>query len=296
MAIELDRLQKPLRKLRKSLKNLSKDPPPEAVHKLRTRARQIESIAPALTPSEEKKTRRLLKSIKPVRKAAGGVRDMDVLTGNALKLPQNSHSASDAASLGRLIALLETMRQESADALLDTVSEKRKPARHLLKQYSRLVEASFNGKHNGNGKRNGKSNGNEKESGRQSASSGRPVQAAIHGLTSELGGWPALDEENIHPFRLKVKELRSILQLFPKSDHRLVAALGKVKDQIGEWHDWQQLAGFARHALDRDIDRPLLEQIDAIGAQKLKQALTAANVLRKRHLQSANLNGKSHQP
>lgn len=289
MAIELDRLQKPLRKLRKSLKNLSKDPPPEAVHKLRTRARQIESIAPALTPSEEKKTRRLLKSIKPVRKAAGGVRDMDVLTGNALSLPKNAHSAS----LARLIALLETMREESADALLDTVSEKRKPARHLLKQYSRLVEASFNGKRNGNGKPDGKSKGNQKESGRQAISSDQPVQAAIHALTGELSGWPALDEENIHPFRLKVKELRSILQLFPSSDAGAVAALGKVKDRIGEWHDWQQLAQFARHALDRDIDRPLLDQIDEVGAQKLKQALAAANALRRRYLQSANLNGKS---
>jgi CHAD domain-containing protein len=279
MAIELDRLQRPLRKLRKSLKNLPKDPPPEAVHKLRTRARQIESIAPALTPSEEKKTRRLIQSIKPVRKAAGGVRDMDVLTGNALRLPKNS----DAGSLGRLIALLETMRQESADALLDTVGEKRKPARHLLKQYSRLVEASFNGKHNG--KHNG--------SPRQAPSSDRPAKGAIHALTGELSSWPTLDEENIHPFRLKVKELRSILQLFPKSDARLVAALGKVKDQVGEWHDWQQLAQFARHALDRDIDRPLLDQIDEIGAQKLKQALAAANTLRRRHLQSANLNGKS---
>jgi CHAD domain-containing protein len=283
MAIELDRLQKPLRKLRKSLKNLAKDPPPEAVHKLRTRARQIESIAPALTPTEEKKTRRLLKSIKPVRKAAGGVRDMDVLTGNALRLPKNSHSVAHSASLGRLIALLETMRQESADALLDTVGEKRKPARHLLKQYSRLVEASFNGKHKV------KHNGSQ----RNAASSGRPVQAAIHGLTGELDTWPTLDEQNIHPFRLKVKELRSILQLFPRSDTRLVAALGKAKDQIGEWHDWQQLAQFARHALDRDIDRPLLEQIDEIGAKKLEEALAAANTLRRRHLKSANLNGKS---
>jgi CHAD domain-containing protein len=278
MALELDRLQKPLRKLRKSLKHLPKDPPPEAVHKLRTRARQIESIAPALTPSEEKKTRRLLKSIKPVRKAAGGVRDMDVLTGNALRLPKNSHSES----LARLIALLETMRQESADALLDTVSEKRKPARHLLKQYSRLVQASFKGRHNG--KHNGSPG--------QAASSSRPVENAIHGLTRELSEWPALDAENIHPFRLKVKELRSILQLFPNSDARFVAALGKVKDQIGEWHDWQQLAGFARHALDRDIDRPLLDQIDQVGAQKLTEALTAASALRRRHLHPTHLNGK----
>jgi CHAD domain-containing protein len=278
MAIELERLEKPLRQLRKSLKRLKKDPPPEEVHKLRTRARHIEAIAPALTPTEEKKTRRLLKSIKPVRKAAGSVRDMDVLTGNALSLPKNSHSES----LVRLVERLGTTRQKSAGALLETVGEQRKSARQVLKKYSKLVEASINGK--GNGKRS------------RSAVDGRPAQnaqAAILGLTEELSRWPALSETNIHPFRLKVKELRSILQLFPKSDAGLVNALGKVKDQIGDWHDWQQLSGFARSALDAREDRALLEQIEETGEHKLEEALAAARTLRRRYLGLGRKNGRS---
>jgi CHAD domain-containing protein len=274
MAIELERLEKPLRQLRKSLKRLEKNPPPEAVHKLRTRARHIEAIAPALTPIEGKKTRRLLKSIKPVRKAAGSVRDMDVLTGNALSLPKNSHSES----LARLVELLGTTRQKSAGALFETVGEQRKSARRVLKKYAKLVEASFNGKRPG------------------SAVNGQParnVQAAIGGLEEELSHWPTLSERNIHPFRLKVKELRSILQLIPDGDAGFVAALGKVKDQIGDWHDWQQLDGFARATLDARQDRALLKQIEQAGEKKLEEALTAANALRKRYLQSANLNGKS---
>lgn len=278
MAIELDRLQKPLRKLRKSLKRLSKDPPPEAVHKLRTRARHIEAIAPALTPTEEKKTRRLLKSIKPVRKAAGNVRDMDVLTGNALTLPANSHGQS----LARLIERLGTTRQKTAGALFETVGEQRKSARQILKQYSRLVEVALSGK--GSGSRRSRSS-------TSSAQPARSVQAAIHELTAELSRWPALAESNIHPFRLKVKELRSILQLVPSTDEGLVEALGKVKDRIGDWHDWQQLAGFARQVLDAHQDLALLEQIHEMEKKKLEEALAAANVLRRRYLKNGRKNG-----
>ncbi len=276
MAIALDRLEKPLRELRKSLKRLKKNPPPEDVHKLRTRARHIEAIAPALTPSEEKKTRRLLKSIKPVRKAAGSVRDMDVLTGNALSLPKNSHSES----LVRLVELLGTTRQKSAGALLETVGEQRKSARQILKQYSKLVKASFNGAHSG------------KNSGKHAGANGhapqpaKNVHAAILALTENLSRWPSLSESNIHPFRLKVKELRSILQLFPNSDLGFVEALGKVKDQIGDWHDWQQLSGFARQALDARQDRALLKQIERTGERKLEEALAAATALRRRYLKN----------
>ncbi len=280
MAIELERLQKPLRDLRKSLKRLKKDPPPEEVHKLRTRARHIEAIAPALTPAEGKKTRRLLKSIKPVRKAAGSVRDMDVLTGNALSLPKNAHSAS----LARLIEKLGTTREESAGDLLETVSEQRKSARQILKQYSKLVAASLNGKRSGS-KRSRSCSG--------SAQPARNVQAAIHDLTAELSRWPALAETNIHPFRLKVKELRSILQLVPRSDAGFVSALGSVKEKIGDWHDWQQLAGFARASLDAVRDTALLAQIDAMEEKKLQAALAAANTLRRRYLKDGRRNGSA---
>jgi CHAD domain-containing protein len=273
MVIELDRLQEPLRKLRKSLKSLSKDPPPEEVHKLRTRARHIEAIAPALIPKERRKTRRLLKSIKPVRKAAGSVRDMDVLTGNALSLPKNGHTDS----LVRLVEHLGNTRQQSAGALLETVDEQRKSARQILKQYSKLVKASFNGR--------------QAASPRSEKKPARNVQAAVLALTEELSRWPALGESNIHTFRLKVKELRSVLQLIPSSDANMVKALGNVKDEIGDWHDWQQLAGFAGQVLDAQEDRELLAQIDATGGQKLEKALAAARALRKRYLKSSRKQG-----
>jgi CHAD domain-containing protein len=282
MDLPLDRLQKPLRQLRKSLKQLSKDPPPEEVHRLRTRARHIEAIAPALAPSKPGKTRRLLKTIKPVRKAAGSVRDMDVLTGNALSLPQNSHSES----LVRLIEHLGNTRQQSAGTLLETVSQQRKSARHLLKQYARLVRSAAGEKHSG--------------SAGKAAKSAQHIEAAIAGLRRELARWPVLNAKNIHPFRLKVKELRSILQLLPVPRNAAPSefppgfseVLGRVKDLIGDWHDWQQLSAFARDTLDARQDRALLVQIEETGERKLEEALEAANALRTRWLKSAGGNGR----
>ncbi len=90
MADELERARKAVRELGKTLKSLPSDPPPREVHKLRTATRRVEAIAAVLAPVEGKESRRLLKSIEPVRKAAGGVREMDVLIGNARKLARHS--------------------------------------------------------------------------------------------------------------------------------------------------------------------------------------------------------------
>src|ERR1035441_1525779 len=113
MEIELGNVRKPVRKLRKSLKIIPKDPPAEDVHHLRTRARRLEAVVAALMLGHKKMTRRLLKTIKPVRKAAGEVRDMDVLVGNALTLP--SHRRGDSVnSVTRLLEHLGSMRMECA--------------------------------------------------------------------------------------------------------------------------------------------------------------------------------------
>lgn len=264
--MDLDRVQKPLRQLRKSLKQLPDDPLPAEVHKLRTRARHIEAIAAAVTEPNDKRTGRLLKSIKPVRKAAGNVRDMDVLTSNALTLRQNHGQKS----LVRLIERLGIARRKSATDLIDTVDQRRKAARRLLKQYAKRVQSALDHKHAR------QPNGN-------STQAEQHVQAVVAELKDELRRWPALNAGNIHPFRLKVKELRSILQLLPDADANLVNALGSVKDQIGDWHDWQQLAQTAAQMLDSSKDRGLVIQIDKIGRKKLNCALTSANALRKRY-------------
>jgi hypothetical protein len=38
-----------------------------------------------------------------------------------------------------------------------------------------------------------------------------------------------------------VKELRSVLQMSEGSDQALLKALDETKNEIGEWHDWEEL-------------------------------------------------------
>lgn len=259
--MESVRLQKPVRSLRKGLKSLPKDPAPAQVHKLRTGARHMETLAAALMPADAHKTRRLLKSIKPLRKAAGGVRDMDVMTENALKLAETpGHD-----SLARLVTYLGSTRQQSAAELVDAVEQKRKAARRGLKRFAKSVQSV-------------------QESEYRVVELDGDVRAAAEKLRSELSRWPALNAGNIHRFRLKIKELRSLLQLEQNSDAGMLRALANAKNKIGDWHDWHQLKEVAREILNAQEDRVLLTEIDQAEMKKLEEALTSSNTLRRKYL------------
>src|SRR5207253_7934757 len=70
-------------------------------------------------------------------------------------------------------------------------------------------------------------------------------------LSSELAITTKLDRKNLHPYRLKVKELRYVLQLANDADEQqFVDKLGEVKDAIGEWHDWEELITIANGVVD----------------------------------------------
>src|SRR5579863_4507902 len=142
MEIERNHAQKPLRKLRKALKCLPTDPKAEDVHTLRTQSRRLEATVDALMLDKKKTARRALKAVTPVRKAAGDVRDMDVLVGNVLALSPNRQDDS----LMRLVEHLAERRVESARDLHRTVAENRRAARRNLKQYEKLVGKQFSGK------------------------------------------------------------------------------------------------------------------------------------------------------
>ena len=105
------------------------------MHKLRTASRRVEAIAGVLGAAGGKKSRRLVKSIEPVRKAAGGVRDMDVLLADARKLARYG----DGESLTHLLAHLETARQQNAEELQHALHHRRKAVLKDLKEYSRFV-------------------------------------------------------------------------------------------------------------------------------------------------------------
>jgi len=270
----LEPVQKALRDLGKSLKNLPRDPLPKQVHKLRTSARRVEAIASAL-PHVKDEGSRLIKAIEPLRKAAGPVRDMDVLQANLRNL---SHDSSDD-SLFRLIDHLQFIRAESAQELRHRLKRRRKSAQHRLKQFALQAQSALPS--NGAGKA-APSRATHLRNGRHH----NGLNPTAKHLAHELAHWPPLNEQGIHDFRVKLKELRYTLQLDAKADPDFVAALGSVQRRIGEWHDWQQLAEIAHEFLEPEQDRRLLVRIDETKGEKFARALTAANTLRRQYLNS----------
>jgi CHAD domain-containing protein len=274
MAEELERARKALRELSKTLKSLPVDPPPNEVHKLRTTTRRVEAIVSVLAQLEGKESRRLLKSIEPVRKAAGGVREMDVMISNARKLARQSTGdflpRLPGDSVARLTEQIKIARQHSAVELRRAIGRRRDSARDNLKEYMRLVRAE-----SARAKRRASANGSAENGG---------IHAAAINVLRELSEWPPLSTENIHEFRLKVKMLRYILQLSAEANPRLGDALGNVQRRIGDWHDWHQLQEIAREILNQERDDALLARIGQTTTRRFGHALAAANALRRKYL------------
>jgi CHAD domain-containing protein len=259
MNVDLERAGKPPRKLQKLLKKLPIDPAPETVHQLRTQTRKLEAILHALSPADEGTERRLLKILKPIRRAAGRVRDMDVLIAKTTKL--SAHLQSDGVI--RLVQHMAAIRDADATRLHRQVKRRRKKARSLLQSFRRdlkRLQAPY-------------------QSGAPS-SSPRPQL-----LVQKLEHWPRLTPGNLHDFRKGVKELGYMLQLVPDQDEGRLEAYAKVKDTAGDWHDWLQLKCLADSVLDPRDDAPMLNEIGSILQEKFHTALEVANSLRKRGIE-----------
>src|SRR6185295_19133318 len=83
MALDNNRLLKPVKKLRKLVAKIKRQPPPPEVHELRTNARRFEAVFKALSLDEEGAGKKVLKDVGRLRRRAGKARDIDVLTGVA---------------------------------------------------------------------------------------------------------------------------------------------------------------------------------------------------------------------
>jgi CHAD domain-containing protein len=265
MQLVLGQVRKPIRELRKSLRDLPSDPPQEDVHDLRTRTRRLEAISVALLPQDKGHSRHILDSIKPLRKAAGKVRDMDVLK-NKVRLLARRHP-DDAYS--RLLSHLQTARMDSAKGLAEKFASEKKEARRSLKEFSRRVENRFH--HT------------------------RPGAGEAHRLYDQLSHWPALNAENLHAFRIRIKELRYVLQLADGANTEFVNALDNVKTQIGTWHDWQELHRIASEVLNAAKDRDAIATIAEIENKKFRSAMRAAQSLRINYLRTHSF-GESAEP
>jgi CHAD domain-containing protein len=95
----------------------------------------------------------------------------------------------------------------------------------------------------------------------------------------------------LHLYRLKVKQLRYVLELAP--DHpKFVADLGEAKDAIGEWHDWEELIAIANEVLDHGSNCMLMRKLKETADSKFAFAHRVAENLRRNYLKSSSTTRK----
>lgn len=268
MALNLNRLEKPFTQLGKLLKKLPKQPSPEQVHDVRTRTRRVEAALQAVSLDAKRMGQRAIKAITPVRKRAGKVRDMDVLIAFGSTLSADRDNECHV----QLLEHLGHKRFQGARKLHKTAVRERSVAAQSLKRCAATIKRDFDG-----------------EKGRTQWPA--DATAAALALSGELANWPKLNAKNLHPFRLKVKELRYVLQLSGK-DSDLIDMLGEVKDTIGEWHDWTELSSIAEEVLQHSGACDVQEQIRAGARQRYERALALANRLRDKYFQQPSAKKK----
>ena len=113
MALDTDGTQKSVRQLRKLLKNPPRQPTPDEIHSLRTHTRRFESTLDALGLDSKRNERRVLRDIGRIRRRAGKIRDMDVLTAHAVTV----HPDQEQDCLVRLLECLGAGRYRHAEQL-----------------------------------------------------------------------------------------------------------------------------------------------------------------------------------
>jgi CHAD domain-containing protein len=93
----------------------------------------------------------------------------------------------------------------------------------------------------------------------------------------------ALDQNNLHEFRKRIKKVRYLAEIFagadPEAGHQ-AALLRKMQSGIGEWHDWQQLARKGRESGE------LGQLLETLAAESLARALDLCERSTKRMLKA----------
>jgi len=265
MALDINQFEKPIRKLRKILKKMAGNPTPKQVHDLRTNTRRLEALLEAKEPDQ--KERKILKQVSQLRKRAGKVRDMDVLTAYACGLTQTGGEAECSV---RLLEHLGAVRKKKAKKLSKLSQEYAPELRKRLKRTSVRLRKNVS-----------RSDSDKNET------SSHITTAALR-LLSELQEPATLNQSNLHPYRIKVKDLQNLLRLAKNgSDQEFVESLGEVKDSIGEWHDWVELESIAEALLDHPQCQ-LLKELHRKTQERFRHALATTANMRKKYVSASD--------
>jgi len=263
VSFDIDRINKPIRILRIFLKKAPKRPGIEQIHDLRTSSRRFETEVDAFGLSSRPNEQQLLPLLRRIRKRAGKIRDLDVLTGHLLGLDVQGEQDC-------VVELLETFgmnRAKHVKKLRQLVLNSRRQLRRRLKRSASKLDKLV--------KQAQERRGEAKPRGVREATA-RALQ-----LMKKLRTPVRLNETNLHPYRLKVKALLYVLQLADRADEQeFINKLQGVKDAIGEWHDWEELAAIASRTLDHGPECKLLPKLKRTSKERYMRALLLTNEMR----------------
>ena len=267
MMLDIGSIKKNVRKLRKLLKKAPRRPNPDEIHDLRTRIRRFEATLEALHMNSKRNERRLLRHLGRIRKCAGKVRDMDVLTGYASTVQVDQ----ELDCLVQLLEYLGAERYRRAEQLHARMGKYGAELRRRLKRtLAHLQKLVPNHDKNRSGDRN---------------TTAADAMAFVLKLSSELASPATLNRKNLHAYRLKIKELRYVLEMAnDPGNQEFIDKLGEVKDAIGEWHDWEELIAITVEVLDHKANCKLLREVRAISVQKYENALSLTNKMKRDYL------------
>jgi CHAD domain-containing protein len=276
MSFNIKRIHKAADRMAKFLKKNPKRPGSEAVHDLRTSARSLETTFTTLGLDSKKSVARLLRHLGEVRQRAGKMRVMDVHTANVLTIKVER----EQDCLVQLLEHLGVERKKYASKLRRQIKTAGRSLRLELKRTSQRLEKFL------------------EQAGRNSANSDAATKAMARTiqLATELQRPARLGRNNLHPYRLKVKELRNVLRLSNRADDQeIVRQLGIVQDAIGNWHDWEELLAIATKTLDHGPSCSVLKELKAVTTSKYERALASTNQLRAKYLMNKGSKQKRKQ-
>jgi CHAD domain-containing protein len=263
MPVDTERLRKSIRKVRNFLKTPPKNPTPDQIHEVRTGTRRLEAALDTLHIKKKRATKKSLqRELERIRERCGKLRDMDVPTAHAMSVTPEE---SERECLVHLLEYLGANRYWHARKLRKTTKKYGAALRKDLAKLAKKVD-KLSARKEGNG--------------RGLVTDWQNV-SALKELAAELQSPARLDKNNLHPYRLKVKELRYAMQLSEEAQHdELVARLGRVKDAIGQWHDWEELVEIATEIIGHGPQSKLLRQLKRISEEKCEKALDITDEMR----------------
>jgi len=209
MPIDNARTDRLLRKMPAVLRQVRKDPTPNAVHLIRTTARRIEALIREACPDDEA-AQRLAKPLRKLRKRAGQVRDLDVQLGTLRHL----HLGRNVLHRRRMQDALEELRTRHAEKLVRSID-----AKALAKLRRRIAAAA--------------------PALRRSDVIFDPLCLALDRFASLARAPGGINRETLHDFRTGAKRIRYIAEMAGTGEEaeRVVHCLKRIQDAAGQWHD-----------------------------------------------------------